>query len=52
MSKKEYILVNLEQFEDVTPPKQHVNLMFWEYNNAKKSKTALRASTTRNKCLK
>ena len=36
MSKKEHVLVNLGQFEDVTSPKQHANLKFLELNNAKK----------------
>ena len=52
MSKKEYILVNLGQFEFVTRPKQYVYLMFLDFNSAKKSKRTLRASTASNKCLK
>ena len=41
MRKKEYILVNLGQFEDVTPLKQHITLMFLECINAKKSKKGI-----------
>ena len=37
MSKKEHVLVNLEKFEDATPPKQHANVKFLEYNNAKQN---------------